>query len=112
MKLTTERLIALAKGMKAYSESSLASRPTFIYWVYDLGNPGDPSVDGYIGMTANLEKRCSYKGHPSQEEGRGVEVLHELPNRAEAYNLEFEYRPHSNIGLNKSAGGLKGWHWI
>lgn len=76
----------------------------YLYWIKDE-TCNDPSVDGYIGLTNNLQSRWynhrrSGKFPPSAQ----IVILHQ-GTRIECAKREKDYRPNSNMGWNRSNGG-------
>lgn len=89
---------------------------TKLYWIrYDTHS--DPFTEGYIGITANVEKRLNYhtKGYGNDNprlrsaiaKGATLEILEEFNNREDALKSEEHYRNSENIGWNIIKGGTQ-----
>lgn len=82
---------------------------TCLYWIYN-DECLDPKVDGYIGITENVETR--FKQHLSRNSRIPKNVQYKIlyeGSREECFNLESVYRPSKGIGWNSAAGGKHGW---
>lgn len=89
-----------------------------LYW-YHLETYSNPYIEGYIGVTNDMDRRhlehmrnsnglvnhfynaIKYHG----KENIRLTILYTNINEQEAYDLEFIYRPESNIGWNFAVGG-------
>ena len=80
----------------------------YVYWIYD-NTCIDPSKDGYIGVTHNVQNR--YKTHLRNGRvpiGSTFKILLES-SREICFLYEKELRPIKNIGWNNAPGGSHGW---
>ena len=80
-----------------------------VYWIH-YPNHTDPTVEGYIGITNNIERRIQDHKRTFQQyfdAGAIVTVLHEVKKREDAMVIEADYRPLPNIGWNTHPGSLK-----
>jgi hypothetical protein len=65
----------------------------------------DPFVHGYVGLTSNLNSRSRYHLRSGRfPVGATISILHQ-GTRTEYAAVEKVYRPHANIGWNRSGGG-------
>ena len=107
--------------MKAEDDSDRYS----VYWIH-LVDERDPFVDGYIGVTCDVERRFArHRAHAalvpdikknSYEiykalrahglDSFAFDVLCSDLDKWTAYNIEYALRPWKGIGLNTSAGGF------
>jgi predicted GIY-YIG superfamily endonuclease len=80
-----------------------------VYWLHYPSHT-DPAVEGYIGVTNNLEYRMKVHRKTFKEyfdNGALVTVLHEVMKREDAMLIEADYRPQSRIGWNTHPGSLR-----
>jgi len=82
---------------------------TYLYWIYN-DSCNDPSSDGYIGITEDVEHRFKQhiKKNPRIPTDCKIKVLF-IGTREECFILESQYRPNKDIGWNSAAGGKHGW---
>jgi len=78
-----------------------------LYWIHTC-NHADPYSQGYIGITKRgLDKRFQeHKKSKILNNDYMIEELHSSSDKQKISKLEKEYRPVSNIGMNRNIGGL------
>lgn len=78
-----------------------------LYWIHTSEHT-DPYSQGYVGITKRgIEKRFQeHKKHKNLSDDYIIEELYSSSNKQKISDLEKEYRPDFNIGMNKNIGGL------
>lgn len=85
-----------------------------VYW-YKLPFHNNPYIEGYIGITNNIDRRDkehrrnsknTHFANAMQKYGDQItyEILHTVTKK-EALDLEYAYRPDTSIGWNAAVGG-------
>lgn len=78
--------------------------PCVTYWIKDE-TCADPFTHGYVGITMKPRSRSRVHLRSGRfPEGATFVILHE-GSRTECAAFEKLYRPHANIGWNRSGGG-------
>lgn len=95
-----------------------------VYWIKHKTLHNDVNTQGYVGITSEIKSRL--KIHLLEAGNRVLKsefnrygfdsfecvILHSNCNAFTAYNLEYSYRPYSNIGYNKKPGGTMNSRFI
>ena len=95
-----------------------------VYWIKHKTLHNDVTTQGYVGLTSDFDSRMKihYLEHGNSRfridynkygnDAFECIKLHTDINAFSAYNLEYSYRPHENIGYNKSPGGTMNSRFI
>ena len=86
-----------------------------VYW-YKLPHHTNPYIEGYIGITNNMQRRNNehlrntkfshFTNALKLYDNIIYEILNENINIDEASDIEYLYRPSTNIGWNSAIGGI------
>ena len=92
-------------------------RQYVVYW-YRLPEHSNPYSEGYIGITNDIDRRCKehMRNHKHShftnaitkygESALVFSILHQGLSIDDANELEYQYRPSTNIGWNMAEGGI------